>query len=400
MENFIVSARKYRPSTFRSVVGQQHITSTLQNAILNNQLAHAFLFCGPRGVGKTTCARLLAEAINCTNLSAEGEPCHECESCRSFDNGTSMNIFELDAASNNSVEDIRSLVEQMRVPPQTGRYKVYIIDEVHMLSISAFNALLKSLEEPPSFVKFILATTEKHKVIPTILSRCQVFDFHRIQATDIANHLAYVAQSEGIQAEPEALNVIAQKAEGGLRDALSTFDQMANFTSRNITYKEVISNLNILDADYFFRIIDYARRADLANTLLCYEEIVNKGFDGQHFITGLTKHIRNLLVSLDPSTLCLLDTSDSTRQRYGEQAVTCGVQLLMRYLNIAADFEYRYREANNKRLFVEVALTKLVAQTTPAAPAAAPPSTAAPKPTGTASAPGSDPAAAQNHRLS
>ncbi|MBQ9473816.1 MAG: DNA polymerase III subunit gamma/tau [Bacteroidales bacterium] len=413
MDTFIVSARKYRPSSFRSVVGQQHITDTLKNAILNNQLAQAFLFCGPRGVGKTTCARILAETINCTNLTPEGEACHECASCKSFDSGTSMNIFELDAASNNGVDDIRKLVDEMRVPPASGKYKVYIIDEVHMLSLQAFNALLKTLEEPPSFVKFILATTERHKVIPTILSRCQVFDFRRIELRDIAEHLAYVAKSENIQAEPEALEVIAQHADGGLRDALSTFDQMANFTGGNITYDKILKALNLLDSEYYFRIVDNIRNANLAQTLLCFEEVMRNGFDGQNFITGLTKHIRNLLVSLDTATLQLLEVGEARRKRYSEQAASCGMQLLIRYLTIASDYEYRYRDASNKRLFVEVALTKLAAQTMqPAAqqPAAATaPQAAAPQakqqaappaPTGNASAPGQQPPAAQSHRLS
>ena len=410
MDNFIVSARKYRPSTFRSVVGQQHITDTLKNAILNNQLAQAFLFCGPRGVGNTTCARILAETINCTNLTPEGEACHECPSCKSFDNGTSMNIFELDAASNNSVEDIRKLVDEVRVPPASGKYKVYIIDEVHMLSANAFNALLKTLEEPPSYAKFILATTERHKVIPTILSRCQVFDFHRIELRDIADHLAYVAQSENIQAEPDALELIAQKADGGLRDALSTFDQMSNFTGGNITYEKVTQALNLLDSEYYFRIIDSARDANLAQTLLCYEEVLRNGNEGQSFIAGLTKHIRDLLVSLDASTLKLLEVGEARRQRYGEQAARCGMQLLIRYLSIASDYEFRYREANNKRLFIEVALTKLAAQTMQAAPRPAAQATqaaqqattqAAPAaPTGNASTPGLQPPAAHNHRLS
>lgn len=363
MENYIVSARKYRPATFASVVGQQHITTTLKNAIRNGQLAQAFLFCGPRGVGKTTCARILAKTINCTNLTPDNEACNECESCRSFNSGSSMNIFELDAASNNSVDDIRTLVEQVRIPPQTGRYKVYIIDEVHMLSTSAFNAFLKTLEEPPAWAKFILATTEKHKIIPTILSRCQVFDFKRINSDDIAHHLEFVAKSEGIAFEPEALHIIAQKAEGGLRDALSIFDQLVNFTGGNLTYKGCIENLNMLDSDYFFRFVDHFHNGDVANALLLYQEIIDKGFDGQHFITGLTEHLRNLMVSLDVSTLKLLETSEAIRQRYGQQAKDCGMALIMKWLDIASDFEYRFRDANNKRLFVEVALMKMAALT-------------------------------------
>lgn len=361
MENFIVSARKYRPATFESVVGQSHITTTLKNAIRTGQLAQAFLFCGPRGVGKTTCARILAKTINCSNPTADIEACNQCESCRSFNEGTSMNIFELDAASNNSVDDIRKLVEEVRIPPQSGRYKVYIIDEVHMLSAQAFNAFLKTLEEPPAYAKFILATTEKHKIIPTILSRCQIFDFKRIQTSDIVNHLKYVASQEGVAYEPEALSVIAQKAEGGLRDALSLFDQMVSFTGHNLTYKGCLENLNMLDADYFFRFVDLFRAGDIANSLLLYQEIIDSGFDGQHFITGLAEHLRNLMVSIDPITHKLLDVSDNYRQRFAQQSAACGLPLIMKYLEIASDSEYRYRDANNKRLFVEVCLMKLAA---------------------------------------
>ena len=359
MENYIVSARKYRPQTFDSVVGQQHITTTLKNAIRTQQLAQAFLFCGPRGVGKTTCARILAKTINCTNLTPDTEPCNECESCRSFAEGTSMNIFELDAASNNSVEGIRELVKQVYIPPQTGRYKVYIIDEVHMLSQAAFNAFLKTLEEPPAYAKFILATTEKHKIIPTILSRCQVFDFKRIQSDDIVAHLKGIAEKEGIAYEEEALHIIARKAEGGLRDALSVFDQLVSFTQGNLTRQLCNENLNLLDADYYFRLVDYFRAGDVSNALLLYQEVIAKGLDGQHFITGLSEHLRNLLVSLDPATHRLMEVSDAERGRYGEQAVNCGLALLLRYLDISSDYEYRYKEAGNKRLFVEVALMKL-----------------------------------------
>ena len=359
MDNYIVSARKYRPQTFDSVVGQQHVTTTLKNAIRTGQLAQAFLFCGPRGVGKTTCARILAKTINCTNLTADTEPCNECESCRSMVEGGSMNIFELDAASNNSVDDIRELVKQVYVPPQTGKYKVYIIDEVHMLSQSAFNAFLKTLEEPPAYAKFILATTEKHKIIPTILSRCQVFDFKRIQSDDIVAHLKGIAEREGIRYEEEALHIIARKAEGGLRDALSVFDQLVSFTQGNLTRRLCNENLNLLDADYYFRLVDYFRAGDISNSLLLYQEVIEKGFDGQHFITGLSEHLRNLLVSLDPATHRLMEVADATKGRYGEQAVNCGLALLLRYLEISSDFEYRYKEAGNKRLFVEVALMKL-----------------------------------------
>ena len=363
MQNFIVSARKYRPATFDSVVGQSHITTTLKNAIRSGQLAQAFLFCGPRGVGKTTCARILAKTINCTNPTADMEACGECESCRSFDNGQSMNIFELDAASNNSVDDIRALVEQVRIPPQTGRYKVYIIDEVHMLSASAFNAFLKTLEEPPAYAKFILATTEKHKIIPTILSRCQVFDFKRIETDDIVKHLEYVAKSEGVAFEPDAIQIIARKAEGGLRDALSTFDQLVSFTGGNLTKERCLENLNLLDSDYYFRYVDLFRTGDVAGVLALYQEIIDKGFDGQHFITGLTEHLRNLVVASDPATHRLLEVGEADRRRFGEQSAACGLGLLMRYLDIASDYEYRFRDAGNKRLFVEVALMKMAALT-------------------------------------
>lgn len=363
MENFIVSARKYRPATFGSVVGQQHITTTLKNAIRTGQLAQAFLFCGPRGVGKTTCARILAKTINCTHLTPDTEACGECESCRSFADGGSMNIFELDAASHNSVEDIRELVRQVGIPPQTGRYKVYIIDEVHMLSQAAFNAFLKTLEEPPAYAKFILATTEKHKILPTILSRCQVFDFKRIQADDIVAHLKGIAEKEGVNYEEESLHIIARKAEGGLRDALSTFDQLVSFTQGNLTRRLCNENLNLLDADYYFRLVDYFRAGDLSNTLLLYQEVIDKGYEGQHFITGLSEHLRNLMVSLDPATHKLMEASEALRTRFGEQASACGLALLLRWLDISSDYEYRYKDAGNKRLFVEVALMKLATAT-------------------------------------
>ncbi len=361
MENYIVSARKYRPTTFESVVGQQHITTTLQNAIRTGQLAQAFLFCGPRGVGKTTCARILAKTINCTHLTADIEPCNECESCKSFDDGTSMNIFELDAASNNSVDDIRELVRQVNIPPQAGRYKVYIIDEVHMLTTQAFNAFLKTLEEPPAYAKFILATTEKHKIIPTILSRCQVFDFKRIQSEDIFNHLRQIADREGIRYEEEALHIIAHKAEGGLRDALSTFDQLVNFTQGNLTRQLCNENLNLLDSEYYFRLVDFFRQGDIPHSLLLYQDVIEKGFDGQHFITGLSEHLRNLMVALDPATHKLLEAGEALAQRFGEQALNCGLPLLLRLLDISNDYEYRYKDAGNKRLFVEVALMKMAA---------------------------------------
>ncbi len=378
MENFIVSARKYRPQTFESVVGQQHITTTLKNAIKTGKLAQAFLFCGPRGVGKTTCARILAKTINCTNPTDQMEACDQCDSCQSFNTGASMNIFELDAASNNSVEDIRELVRQVYIPPQIGRYKVYIIDEVHMLSQAAFNAFLKTLEEPPAYAKFILATTEKHKIIPTILSRCQVFDFKRITTEDIVHHLEYVAQSEGVTYETNALSVIAQKAEGGMRDSLSIFDQLVSFTRGNLTYKMVIENLNMLDHEYYFRFVDSFRQCNIAQSLMLYQEIIDKGFDGQHFLSGLAEHIRNLMVAIDPVTHKLLDVSDEDRLRYSEQATNCSLPLILRYLDIVSDFEYRYRDAGNKRLFVEVCLSKMASVMLQQQPVAAPPESRAP----------------------
>lgn len=365
MDNFVVSARKYRPATFASVVGQQHITRTLKNAIETGQLPQAFLFCGPRGVGKTTCARILAKTINCEHRTPDGEACNECVNCRSFNDGASLNIFELDAASNNSVDNMRDLVKQVYTPPQTGKYKVYIIDEVHMLSQAAFNAFLKTLEEPPAHAKFILATTEKHKIIPTILSRCQVFDFKRIETSDIVDHLKYVASNEGVTYDEGALEIIAAKAEGGLRDALSIFDQLVNFTQGNLTRQSALENLNVLDCEYYFRLVDHLRQNSLSGALLLYQEVVGKGFGGQQFLTGLCEHLRNLMVSLDPQTLSLIEGTDSIRQRYGQQAQQCGLPLLLRFLNIASDFEYRFREANNKNLFVEVCLMKLASATMP-----------------------------------
>ncbi|WKK59260.1 DNA polymerase III subunit gamma/tau [Sphingobacterium sp. BN32] len=359
MDNFIVSARKYRPVTFDSVVGQQHITGTLKNAIRNNQLAQAFLFCGPRGVGKTTCARILAKTINCEQITAENEACGECDSCKSFQNGNSFSIHELDAASNNSVDDIRSLIDQVRIPPQTGKYKIYIIDEVHMLSQQAFNAFLKTLEEPPSYAIFILATTEKHKILPTILSRCQIFDFNRIKVEDMANHLASIAAKEGISFESDGLHVIAQKADGGLRDALSMFDQIVSFSNKQLTYKAVIDNLNILDYDYYFQLLDAIYKQDAANALLVFDSILNKGFDGGHFISGLSSHIRNLLVTKDPSTLKLLEVSENVKKRYLEQAQQLSSGLLLSALNIANQCEINYRTSKNQRLQVELALLKM-----------------------------------------
>ena len=359
MDNFIVSARKYRPATFDTVVGQQSITTTLKNAIRNHSLAQAYLFCGPRGVGKTTCARIMAKTINCLHPTENMEACNECESCRSFNNNASFNIYELDAASNNSVDDIRNLVEQVRIPPQVGQYKVYIIDEVHMLSKDAFNAFLKTLEEPPAYAKFILATTEKHKIIPTILSRCQIFDFKRITIEDIEKHLAYVAASEGVNAEPEALNIIAQKADGALRDALSIFDQMVSFSGQNITYKSVIENLNVLDYDYYFRIVDDLLQGNTSDILLLVNDIINKGFEPQHFVTGMGNHLRSLLVSKDAATVQLLEVSEQLRQRYIEQASRCPLPFLVRALDVNNQCDIDYRAASNKRLHLEVNLLKM-----------------------------------------
>ena len=361
MENFVVSARKYRPITFDTVVGQGSITNTLKNAIRNNTLAQAFLFCGPRGVGKTTCARIMAKTINCLNPTENMEACNECESCRAFNNNASFNIYELDAASNNSVEDIRSLVDQVRIPPQIGQYKVYIIDEVHMLSAAAFNAFLKTLEEPPAYAKFILATTEKHKIIPTILSRCQIFDFKRITVDDIAKHLAFVAQSEGVNAEPEALNIIAQKADGALRDALSIFDQMVSFSGKNITYKDVIDNLNVLDYDYYFQIVDHILQGNTSDILLILNDIISKGFEPQHFVNGMGNHLRSLMVCKDASTVQLLEVSDQLRQRYLAQSQVCPMPFLIKALEINNKCDIDYRAANNKRLHLEIALLKMCA---------------------------------------
>lgn len=390
MENYIVSARKYRPLSFESVVGQQALTQTLRNAIRQNHLAHAYLFCGPRGVGKTTCARIFAKTINCLQPTAEHDACNECESCRAFNEQRSFNIHELDAASNNSVDDIRSLIEQVRIPPQIGKYSVYIIDEVHMLSAGAFNALLKTLEEPPSYAIFILATTEKHKVLPTILSRCQVYDFSRITVADTIRHLQYVARQEGVEASEEALNVVAQKADGGMRDALSIFDQLVSFCGNQITYERTIEVLNVLDSDYYFRLVDMALTGDVQGSLLLFNEVLNKGFDAQHFLTGLAQHLRDVLVSKDPQTVVLLETSDAIRKHYAEQAQHCAATWLFQALDIVNTCDIQYRTAKNKRLLVELTLIKLTQLMQPsaapqkkAAPAAKPvqkPATPTPQP--------------------
>ena len=384
MENYIVSARKYRPQTFESVVGQQALTQTLQNAIRQNHLAHAYLFCGPRGVGKTTCARIFAKTINCLNPQNGYDACNECESCKAFNEQRSFNIHELDAASNNSVEDIRSLIDQVRIPPQIGKYSVYIIDEVHMLSAGAFNALLKTLEEPPSYAIFILATTEKHKVLPTILSRCQVYDFNRITVPDTIAYLQSVAQKEGITVSEEALNVVAQKADGGMRDALSIFDQLVAFCGTNISYEQTISVLNVLNADYYFSLVDNSLAHNVAASLMLFNDVLNHGFDAGHFVTGFAQHLRDVLVSKDPQTLPLLETGEAMRQRYGEQAQRCHPIWLFQALDILNTCDINYRTARNKRLTVELALVKLcqlgVAQTVPAAqPSAAPQSNVAPQ---------------------
>ena len=359
MENFIVSARKYRPMTFDTVIGQPAITATLKNAIRNQQIAQAFLFCGPRGVGKTTCARILAKTINCTNLTAEFEACNACESCESFNTSASFNMHELDAASNNSVDDIRNLVDQVRVPPQGVKYKVYIIDEVHMLSQQAFNAFLKTLEEPPAYAKFILATTEKHKIIPTILSRCQVFDFKRITVEDIASHLNYVAGQENVDASEDALHIIAQKADGALRDALSIFDQLVSFAGDKLTYDTVIRNLNILDYEYYFKITDQILRKDAPGVLLTINEIIDNGFEGQHFLGGMGGHLRNLLVSKDPSTIALLEVSPGLKEKYLKQSMDCSEEFLLKALDINNQCDLNYKASNNKNLHLELALLQM-----------------------------------------
>ena len=365
MDEYIVSARKYRPMTFDSVVGQHALTTTLKNAVKSGRLAHAYLFCGPRGVGKTTCARIFAKAINCEHPTADGEACNECESCMAFNEQRSFNIFELDAASNNSVENIKTLMEQTRIPPQVGKYKVFIIDEVHMLSTAAFNAFLKTLEEPPAHVIFILATTEKNKILPTILSRCQIYDFERMALGNTVNYLKYVADKENIQYEPEALNVIAEKADGGMRDALSIFDQAVSFCQGNITYKKVIEDLNVLDSENYFRIIDLSIENKPTEIMVLLNSIINKGFDGGNLIGGLASHVRNVLMAKDDVTLPLLEVSDMQRQRYQEQARTCPTPFLYKALEYLNNCDINYRQSRNKRLLVEITLIQVAQITQP-----------------------------------
>ena len=360
MENFVVSARKYRPTQFDSVVGQSHITTTLKNAIKSNHLAQAFLFCGPRGVGKTTCARILAKTINCQELGADGEACGKCSSCQSFQENTSLTIHELDAASNNSVEDIRNLIDQVRYPPQSGKYKIYIIDEVHMLSASAFNAFLKTLEEPPSYAIFILATTEKHKILPTILSRCQIFDFNRIQWKDMASHLSAIAEKEGIAAEPAALELISIKADGGLRDALSMFDLNVTYSTDNsLKHADVLENLHILDSDYYFQLTDFFVQQNHTDALVLLDEIMRKGFDGQQFIAGLSEHFRNLLFAKDPKTLALMELSEENRAKFQAQSASTSASFLLSAMNLCSQCEIHYKAAKNSRLHVELTLLKI-----------------------------------------
>ena len=362
---YIVSARKYRPMSFDTVVGQSALTTTLKNAVKSGKLAHAYLFCGPRGVGKTTCARIFAKAINCQNPTAEGEACNECESCQSFNEQRSLNIFELDAASNNSVEHIKTLMEQTRIPPQLGKYKVFIIDEVHMLSTAAFNAFLKTLEEPPAHVIFILATTEKHKILPTILSRCQIYDFERMTVKNTIDHLKHVAEKEGIQYEEEALAVIAEKADGGMRDALSIFDQAASFCQGNITYQKVIEDLNVLDSEYYFRLVDFSLENKVTEAMVLLNDVINKGFDGGLLIQGLAKHVRNVLMAKDPQTLPLLEVSEQQRQRYQQQAGKCPTPFLYKALQLMNQCDINYRQSSNKRLLVELTLIEVAQITQP-----------------------------------
>ena len=365
MDNYIVSARKYRPMTFDSVVGQSALTTTLKNAVKGGKLAHAYLFCGPRGVGKTTCARIFAKAINCLNPTGEGEACNECESCKSFNEQRSYNIFELDAASNNSVENIKTLMEQTRIPPQVGKYKVFIIDEVHMLSTSAFNAFLKTLEEPPAHVIFILATTEKHKILPTIISRCQIYDFERMTVQGIVNHLKMVAEKENVTYEDEALAVIAEKADGGMRDALSIFDQAVSFCQGNITYQKVIEDLNVLDSDYYFQMVDLALENKVTEIMVLLNNIISKGFDGGNLVLGLASHVRNVLMARDPQTLPLLEVSQQQRQRFQEQAGRCPIPFLYKALKVMNQCDINYRQSSNKRLLVELTLIQVAQITQP-----------------------------------
>ena len=359
MDNYIVSARKYRPATFKSVIGQNALTTTLKNAISNNKLAHAYLFCGPRGVGKTTCARIFAKTINCFNLTSEHEACNSCESCVAFNENRSYNIHEMDAASNNSVEDIRDLIDQVRIPPQIGKYKVYIIDEVHMLSTQAFNSFLKTLEEPPKHAIFILATTEKHKIIPTILSRCQVYDFNRINMSDIVEYLTYVAKQENVAVEEEALNIIAQKADGGMRDALSIFDQTVSYTAGNVTYQAVIDNLNVLDYEYYFKLTDAILQGSVVDSLLIINDILNHGFEGQHIISGMASHFRNLMISKDPRSVMLFEVGQTIKKRYIDTAKLCSNELLYKAIEIANDCDLNYRVSKNKRLLLELAFIRM-----------------------------------------
>ena len=365
MEDFIVSARKYRPMSFDTVVGQGALTMTLKNAVKSGKLAHAYLFCGPRGVGKTTCARIFAKAINCQNPTAEGEACNECESCQSFNEQRSLNIFELDAASNNSVEHIKTLMEQTRIPPQVGKYKVFIIDEVHMLSTQAFNAFLKTLEEPPAHVIFILATTEKHKILPTILSRCQIYDFERMTVKNTVDHLKHVAEKEGIQYEQEALAVIAEKADGGMRDALSIFDQVASFCQGNITYQKVIEDLNVLDSENYFKIVAHALKNEVSEVMVLLNNIINKGFDGGLLIQGLARHVRNVLMAKDPQTLPLLEVSEKALERFRQQAQDCPTPFLYQALRLMNQCGINYRQSSNKRLLVELTLIEIAQITQP-----------------------------------
>ena len=359
MDYYIVSARKYRPATYKSVIGQNALTTTLKNAISNNKLAHAYLFCGPRGVGKTTCARIFAKTINCFDLTSENEACNACESCVAFNESRSYNIHEMDAASNNSVEDIRELIDQVRIPPQIGKYKVYIIDEVHMLSTQAFNSFLKTLEEPPKHAIFILATTEKHKIIPTILSRCQVYDFNRINLTDIVEYLTYVAKEENITVEEEALNIIAQKADGGMRDALSIFDQTVSYTAGNVTYQAVIENLNVLDYEYYFKLTDAILQGNVVDSLLIINDILNHGFEGQHIISGMASHFRNLMISKDPRSAMLFEVGPTIKKRYIESAKQCSIDLLYKGIEIANECDLNYRVSKNKRLLLELAFIRM-----------------------------------------